>query len=162
MLSPEALLAGGSVSFEVEIPEAVLRPAAEADTSAVADAVPARTVRLRPLTVRDLQLVSRAASENDTLIGALMVQRALVEPELSVAEVASAHVGLVQFLLRRVNEISGITVTADDLAAAAQAPLAKAALALSREFGWTPDEVAELTVGQMLLHLQMLAGGREP
>jgi hypothetical protein len=162
MLSPEALLAGGSVSFEVEVPEAVLRPSAEADANGMPDSGERRTVRIRPLTVHDLQLISRAASENETLIGALMVQRALVEPELSVAQVTAAHIGLVQFLLHRVNEISGITVTADELAAAAQAPLAKAALVLSREFGWTPDEVAELTIGQMLLHLQMLAEAPQP
>jgi hypothetical protein len=162
MLSTEALLAGGSVSFEVEVPAAVLQPAAEAETNGTPESGGTRTVRIRPLTVHDLQLISRAASENETLIGALMVQRALVEPELSVAEVTAAHVGLVQFLLHRVNEISGITVTADELAAAAQAPLAKAALILSREFGWTPDEVASLTVGQMLLHLQMLAEAPQP
>jgi len=35
-----------------------------------------------------------------------MVQSALVEPELTVQQVGAMHVGLVQFLLEKVNEIS--------------------------------------------------------
>ncbi len=151
-LTAEDLLAGSTATFEVEVPDAVLRPHAGGD--GVAEP---RKVRLRPLTVGDLQLVARAAKESDTLLGALMVQRALVEPQLSVAQVASTHVGLVQFLLEHVNAISGITATAADVRAAAQAPLAKAAFVLAREFGWSPEQVSELTVGQVLLHLQMLA-----
>jgi hypothetical protein len=85
-----------------------------------------------------------------------MVQRALVEPALSVAQVAGAPAGLVQLLLHHVNRVSGIAATSDELARASQAPLARAALALERAFGWTPAEVSELTVGQMLLHLQLL------
>jgi hypothetical protein len=65
-------------------------------------------------------------------------------------------VGLVQFLLNEVNRISGITATAEQLSATTEAPLAKAAFILAREFGWTPQEVNELTLGQVLLHLQML------
>ncbi|HEX9440106.1 MAG TPA: hypothetical protein VF909_10505 [Roseiflexaceae bacterium] len=149
MLSVEELLAGSSLTFEVVIPPAVLRPADGA-------AGEARTVRLRPLTVRDLQLIARAAKESDALSATLMVQRALVDPELSVAQVAAMHVGLVQYLLEHVNRISGITATAAELDDAAEAPLARAAFVLAREFGWTPQQVSELTLGQVLLHLQML------
>jgi hypothetical protein len=152
MLSAEELLAGSSLTFEVEVPSHVLHPA----TTAVASANGARTVRLRPLTVRDLQLISRAAKESDSLTATLMVQRALVNPEMSVAQVASLHVGLVQFLLEHVNQISGITTTAEQLGEVMEAPLAKAAFILAREFGWTPQQVSELTLGQVLLHLQML------
>ncbi|CAA9303842.1 MAG: hypothetical protein AVDCRST_MAG93-4785 [uncultured Chloroflexia bacterium] len=59
MLSAEELLAGGDLTFEVEVPPEVLRPAEGAGNG-----MPA-TVRLQPLTVRDLQLVSRAAKESD-------------------------------------------------------------------------------------------------
>jgi hypothetical protein len=151
MLTADELLAGSSLTFETELPESVLRPA-NGGGAALAD----RTVRLRPLTVADLQLVARAAKENDSLLGTLMVQRALTEPELSVAQVAALHVGLVQFLLREVNRISGIDASADALAEAKDAPLAKAAFVLAREFGWTPEEIGELTLGQVVLHLQML------
>jgi hypothetical protein len=148
MLSAEELLAGGSLTFEVEVPAEVLRPAG-------GDGAPT-TLRLRPLTVRDLQLVSRAAKESDTLTATLMVQRALVEPEMSIAQVSAMHVGLLQFLLEQVNRVSGITATSEQLSDAVEAPLAKAAFVLAQEFGWTPQQVNELTLGQVLLHLQML------
>src|SRR4051794_29243436 len=142
MLSAEELLAGAALTFEVDVPDELLDAGGQ--------------VRLRPLSVHDLQLIQRAAKESDSLLATLMVQRALLEPELTVAQVAAAPVGLVQFLLHHVNRISGITATADEIAQSAQAPIARAAFVLSREFGWTPEQVSELTVGQMLLHLQML------
>ena len=98
----------------------------------------------------------RAAKESDSLLGTLMVQRALVEPALSVADVTALHVGLVQYLLREVNRISGIDATSEELAEVKDAPLARAAFILAREFGWTPEEIGELTLGQVLLHLQLL------
>jgi hypothetical protein len=150
MLSPEELLAGGSLTFEVEVPAEVLYPAEGAGNGAPT------TVRLRPLSVRDLQLISRAAKESDSLTATLMVQRALVEPEMSVAQASAMHVGLVQFLLEQVNQISGIATTSEQLAGVVEAPLAKAAFVLAQEFGWTPQQVNELTLGQVLLHLQML------
>jgi hypothetical protein len=156
MLTAEELLAGSSLTFEVEIPPDVLHPGHDTDAGEAP-----RAVRLRPLAVHDLQLISRAAKEQDQLTATLMVQRALVEPEMSVAQVAGLHVGLVQFLLNEVNRISGIAVTAEQLSATTDTPLAKAAFILAREFGWTPQEVNELTLGQVLLHLQMLAGAKE-
>jgi hypothetical protein len=171
MLSAEELLAGGSLTFEVEVPAGLLAPGngvgstepARSGGAGLAGAVAGNgseaapgTVRLRPLTVADLQLVSRAAKENDSLLATLMVQRALVEPELSVAEVAAMHVGLVEFLLGEVNRISGINATRGDLTAIADAPLAKATFVLAERFGWTPQEVSDMTLGQILLHLQML------
>jgi hypothetical protein len=150
MLSAEELLAGGDLTFEIEVPPGVLRPAEGAG-----DGAPT-TVRLRPLTVRDLQLVSRAAKESDSLTATLMVQRALVEPEMSVTQASAMHVGLLQFLLEQVNRISGISATSEQLSGAVEAPLAKAAFVLAQEFGWTPQQVNELTLGQVLLHLQML------
>jgi hypothetical protein len=152
MLSAEELLAGSALTFEVEVPAAILHPG----NSAGNEAGEGGTVQLRPLTVHDLQLVSRAARESDSLLATLMVQRALVEPAMSVAQVSTLPVGLVQLLLHHVNRISGISATSNQLASAAEAPLAKAAFVLAREFGWTPQQVGELTLGQVLLHLQML------
>ncbi len=147
MLSADELLAGGSLSFEVEIPGQILNTA-KADTDG--------RVRLRPLTVRDLQLIARAAKENDALTSALMVQTALLDPELSLPQVNALHVGLLQFLLENVNRISGISAPPKEIQAAAEDPLVRAAYLLSREFGWTPEEVGQLTLGQILLHLQLL------
>jgi hypothetical protein len=152
MLSAEELLAGSGLTYEIEVPSAVLHPGSGNGTGESGD----MRVRLRPLTVRDLQLVTRAARENDSLLGALMVQRALLEPQMSVAQVAGMHVGLLQFLLDEVNRISGIAVSDEAMAGAMEAPLAKAAFVLAQEYGWTPQQVSELTLGQVLLHLQML------
>jgi hypothetical protein len=159
MLSPEELLAGSGLTYETEIPADVLRPGSAAAMNGASALHKQRsTVRLRPLTVSDLQLVTRASKENDSLLGVLMVQRALVEPEMTVPQVAGMHVGLLQFLLGEVNRISAILVTDGDVAAAAAAPLSRAAFVLAKEYGWTPNQVSELTLGQVLLHLEMLSG----
>lgn len=162
-LAAEELLAGGTLRFDIEIPEDVLVPSgAGPGASSSTVALPRRDrdgpaiVRLRPLTVADLQVVTRAAAERDTLLATLMVQRALVEPELAVAQVAAMHAGLVHWLLDEVNRISGITSSRAVLASAAESPIARAAFLLAREYGWTPQEVNELTLGQVLLHLELL------
>jgi len=155
MLSAEELLAGGALDYRIEIPDEVLRPGSrEAGSDPGA-------VRLRPLTVHDLQLISRAAKESDTLTATLMVQRALLEPALTVPQVSAMHAGLLHYLLERVNEISGISASSELLQQAVSAPLARAAFILARELGWTPQQVGELTLGQVLLNLEMLEQGNE-
>ena len=166
MLSAEELLAGSELTFQIEIPAKVLHPSLAGESGKPAEGAqqtaPAQNyVRLRPLTLRDLQTIARAAKENDTLVATLMVQQALVEPQLSVVQVTALHAGLVQYLLEQVNRISGIVTTEDELTTAIAAPLAKASFILAREFGWTPQQVNELTLGQVLLHLQMLQNGHE-
>ncbi len=152
MLTAEELLAGSALTFEVEVPAEILRPAGGGAAKGPA------SVRLRPLTVRDLQLIARAAKENDSLVAALMVQRALVEPELSVQQVSGLHAGLVEFLVEEINRISGITASAEQISEARRSPLVKATYVLAKEFGWTPEQVGQLTLAQVLLHLEMLRG----
>lgn len=154
MLSSEELLAGGTLDFEIKLPPDILHPAGTQHE----DVDTGNTVRLRPLTVYDLQIISRAAKENDSLTATLMVQRSLVEPQMTVAQVNGMHIGLVQYLLQHVNEISGISASQAQINEAADAPLIKAAFVLAKEFGWTPQQVNELTLGQVLLNLQMLRG----
>jgi hypothetical protein len=158
MLSAEDLLAGSQLTFVVAVPRALLRPSANGHSGDAApdEATGDLTVRLRPLTVGDMQMIARAAKEKDNLVATLMVQQALVEPKLSVAQVAAMHAGLVQFLLDQVNHISGINLPAQELDQAVEAPLARAAFLLAQAFGWTPQEISGLTLGQVLLHLQML------
>lgn len=151
MLSAEELLAGSKLTFEIQLPADILSPGKEASSENFP-----QTVKLRPLTVNDLQLVLRAAKESDNLVAVLMVQRALVEPKLTVSQAMSMHIGLMQFLLEKVNQISGIETSPTQLSMAMEAPLSKAAFILAKEFGWTPQQVNELTLGQVLLHMQML------
>lgn len=152
MLTGEELLAGASLDFEMEIPDEILHPVHGSANKL------ASKVRMRPLSVMDLQLINRAAKENDNLVAALMIHRALIEPQMTVPQVSSMHVGLTQYLLSCVNEISGITSSAKQLDDAVEAPLTKAAYVLSKAFGWSPQQVGELTLGQMLLNLKMLKG----
>jgi hypothetical protein len=147
------LLLGGSQLHTVELPAHVLAPAG--------GGAPA-TVVLRPLRLVDLQRIQKAAQESQALTSVLMVQQALVEPKATVDEVNRMHAGLVEFLLREVNRVSGLTLDADELHAAVQAPLARACLVLAREFGWTPEECAGLTLGQILLYVEMLGRGERP
>jgi hypothetical protein len=147
ILTGEALLAGGAIEHDVELP---------ADRLAAGTA---GRVRLRPLSVRDLQLIAKAAKDDDALSAALMIQRALVEPKLKLEEVQALPAGLARFLVDAVNEISGTDLPRDALEELVQSPLAKACFVLAREFGWTPEEVSGMTIGQILLYLEM--GRRE-
>ena len=156
MLCAQELLAGAELTYTLSVPPEILNPGGD---GAQPDGPP--TVRLRPLTVRDLQRISRAAKENDQLTATLMVQQALVEPEMTVSQAAALHAGLVQFLLGEVNRISGIGAKSETLNHMAEEPLAKAAYILAREYGWTPDQVNQLTLGQVLLHLQMMRQERD-
>jgi len=147
VLSAQDLLTGAEVETVLEIPETLLPGDA-----------PDRRVRLKPLVVRDLRLIARAARENEDLTGALMVRQALVEPTLSLDQLGALPVGLLQFLLREVNRISGISASEDEVLNALEDPLVKASLLLSRELGWTPDEVGRLTLGETMLHVAALRG----
>lgn len=150
-LSAEELLAGSESTFTVAVPPSVWKP--EGDRQEAGE------VTLRPLTVRDIQRISQAAKEQRVLTSVLMVQQALVKPKLSVEQVGVLPVGLVQFLLAKTNAVSGLSVEGDDLENAVRAPLARACFILAREFGWTPAQCSDLTVGQILLYLEMLARG---
>ncbi len=149
-LSASDLLAGGELVHDINVPPHLM-PARDNSPNGSDSGV-----RLRPLTVRDLQLISRAAKENDGLTSALMIQTALVEPKMELAEVYRLPVGLMNFLLDEVNRVSGIGTSEADLQSAAEEPLIKAAFILAKEFGWTPEQVSDLTLGQLMLNLQLL------
>ncbi len=146
-LSSEDLLAGGGLRHEVEIPPEYLNGAGKADTG--------KTVSLQPLTVRDVQLIGKAAKDDEGLSAALMIQHAMVEPRLKLEQVQQLPAGLARHLVERINQISGIDLPRNALEEMVQTPLAKACFVLSREFGWTPEEVSGMTIGQILLYLEM-------
>jgi len=148
VLTAADLLAGADAVRDVEVPADLLGGLAVPPAD--------RRVRLKPLTVNDLRLVARAARDNDELTAALMVQRSLVDPALTVRDVSRMPVGLLQFLLREVNAISGISASEEQVARAIEDPLAQAAFRLSQAFGWTPEQIGKLTMGDVLAHLQLL------
>jgi hypothetical protein len=148
-LSAEDLLAGAAATYAVEVPARVLDPES-------ASPEPGEVV-LRPLTVRDLQRITQAAKEQQVLTSILMVQQALVRPKLTVEQTGSLPAGVLQFLLQKVNSLSGLGLDKDDLDQAVRAPLSRACFLLAREFGWSPAQCTELTLGQILVYLEMLA-----
>ena len=148
-LSASDLLAGGDITYEVEIPASFYGASPGANS-------PPKGVKLKPLTVKDLQLIARAARDNDAMTSALMIQRALVEPELELSQVQRLPMGLMGFPLDEINRISGIGASEAELESAAEEPLIRASFLLAKEFGWTPEQVNELTLGQLMLNLQLL------
>ncbi len=157
-LTADELLASGTATHAVRIPQSLLR----GQSAGEADDAPAGEVTLRPLLVRDVDRVVRASREQRVLASVLMVQQALVAPKMTVEQVGDLPAGVVQFLADRVNAISGLSVNQDELEQAVRAPLARACFILAREFGWTPAECSELTVGQVLLYLEMIARDERP
>lgn len=151
ILTAEELLAGGALTHEVEVPADLLSFNGSGPTDC--------RVVLRPLTVRDLQRIGKAARDDDGLSAALMIQQALVEPALKPDQVSQLPAGLARFLVEQINALSGISTPRDALEELVQAPLAKACFVLAKEFGWTPEQVSGMTIGQILLYLEMAHGG---
>ena len=146
-LTAEELLGGAELTHEVALPADLWGSATEAPPDA--------SVRLRPLTVKDLQRIGRAARDDEELSAALMIQQALVEPALQLDQVSKLPAGLARFLVEQINAVSGISTPRSELEEMVQAPLARACFKLASEFGWTPEEASGLTLGQILLYLEM-------
>jgi len=153
-LTAEELLAGAKLTHEVEIPSELVSTNGPGPVNA--------RVVLRPLTVRDLQRIGKAARDDEGLSAALMIQQALVEPALKLEQVSQLRAGLARFLIERINAISGVSTPLNALEELVQAPLAKACFVLAKEFGWTPEEVSGMTIGQILLYLEMAHRGGTP
>jgi hypothetical protein len=148
-LSCEELLAGCSLTHDIEIPRDLLRP-----NGGGADVKDTKVV-LRPLNVLDLQRIAKAARDDESLSATLMIQQSLVEPSLDVEQILKLPAGIARFLVERINALSGISTPRDSIQEHVQAPLAKACFILAREFGWTPEQVSGMTIGQILLYLEM-------
>ncbi|PVU82790.1 hypothetical protein DDP54_06945 [Cellulomonas sp. WB94] len=144
-LTAEDLLAGSALTHEVELPPGG----------------PVGAVTVRPLTVRDVQLVAHAAKDDRELAAGLMIARAVVEPVLTVEQAGRLPAGLARFLVDTINELSGIETPRDRLAELVQAPLAKACFVLAEEFGWTAEDVAGMTIGQILMYVEMTGRASE-
>ena len=141
------------MSYEIEIPEAVLHPKLDGE---LVNAETGKKVKLRPLTVKDVQLIAKAAKDDEVLTSILMIQKAVVEPQLKQSDIANMHSGLIGFLVDRINYISGLSTTEDEIQEIAESPIVQAFFVLAKEFNWTPQQVRGMTVGQILGYLEML------
>ena len=161
LLTANELLAGGDVTYDVEIPSSVLAPAAASASDGLAG-IGSRRVRLRPLTLRDVQLIAKAARDDDVLTSLLMIQRAVVDPPLKEKDVAGMRSGVVRFLVTEINRVSGLTSDVDTQRELAESPFMQALVILASEFGWTPDQMRSLTVAQVVGFLDGLQRLRRP
>lgn len=101
-LSAEDLLAGTTVTYNVAVPASILRPGSAGENHSEA------VVRLRPLTLGVFLLIMKAAKEDASLIPLLMIQESLVEPEMSLNQIKQLHLGLINFLIGHIRQISGL------------------------------------------------------
>jgi len=147
LLNADDLLTGSQSFHEVTIPASILKPAA---TNGAADS---GHVRMRPLDIAVLTLISRAAREDASLIPLLMIKEAVVEPALTIDQIRQMHVGLVHYLVSQVNRISGLDASGAVLDEAVDSPLGQTHLLLAKHFGWTPEQVSQLTPGQVAVYL---------
>lgn len=148
LLSAHELLAGSTLVHDVEVPEQVLRPGSAAEPGKAAG-----HVKLRPLRIATLSLILRASREDPSLVPLLMVKESLVEPALQLEQIRQLHAGLVHFLVARINLISGLDTDGAGAQSAAASPLGQTHLLLAKHFGWTPQQVSELTPGQVAVYL---------
>jgi hypothetical protein len=148
VLSAQDLLAGSALIHQVTIPDAVLRPFSGLQAASTPVAI-----RLRPLSIGTLTLISRAAREDSGLIPLLMIKEAVVEPALTLDQIRQFHVGLVHFLIGRINQVSGLDAEGQPYDDVLGSPATKAHFLLARHFGWTPDQVAQLTPAQVMVYL---------
>jgi hypothetical protein len=146
-LTAEDLLAGSALEHEVALPPGL----GELSGS----------VTIRPLTVRDVQRIAHAARDDRELAAGLMIRQALVSPALTAEQAGRLPAGLARFLVDEVNRLSGIDTPRDRLAELVQTPLAKACFVLADEFGWTPEDVSAMTIGQILMYVEMSGRGAE-
>lgn len=152
MLTAADLLAGPDQTHKVEIPQHLVP----------GDAAAPRTVEIRPLVLADVARLNKAARQDGELSSALMVQQALMDPRLTLDEVHGLSAGLVEFLIGEINQVSGLSLDADDVTQLIHEPLNRAVFVLSSEFGWTPERCADLTVGQVLMYVEMMGRGERP
>jgi hypothetical protein len=108
-LSSPDLLAGANATFDLTIPTEVLKPGLANQASQPAE-TQSVTVQLQPLTIGTFQLIMKAANQDAGLIPLLMIKESLVEPKLSLDQVRQMHLGLVNFLILHIRQISGLTV----------------------------------------------------
>ncbi|HEY2963434.1 MAG TPA: hypothetical protein VGJ37_13510 [Pyrinomonadaceae bacterium] len=152
-VTAEELLAGRELTFEVEIPPQILSPSLD---NGHANGREAKKVQLRPLTVKDVQLIAKGAKDDEVLTSVLMIQKAVVEPALKQSDIAGMHSGLVRFLVDAINRISGLSTTENEMKEIVDSPIVRAFFVLAKEFNWTPQQVREMTVGQILGYLELL------
>ena len=103
ILSAEDLLAGAESTFDLVIPPE-LTPLSKTAMAEGAQQV----IKIRPLSIGVFSLIMRAAKSDASLIPLFMVKEGVVEPALSLEQVKKMPIGLVEFIVENLREVSGL------------------------------------------------------
>lgn len=101
-LSAEDLLSGSKAIHDLKLPPELLGGQAGSNGTE-------RSVQIRPLTMGTFQLIMKAGREDPGLIPLLMVKECLAEPVLTMQQVRDLPLGLVEYLVVHIRNISGLT-----------------------------------------------------
>ena len=156
LATADDLLAGAGEEHVVEVPYEIRRP-----LDVGGEAPDPLEVHVRALTLGDVHRIAKASKGDEALAGAMMIERALVQPHLERSQIQQLPSGLVRFLIDVINRSSGLVATNDEVRTAAESPLGRLFFALAKEFGWSAQDVRELTVGEALTYLQAIRSGTE-
>lgn len=105
-LTPEDLLAGATLTFDVVVPLHLLH---SQFTETEGDRLAQPIVQIRPLTIGTFQLIMKAAKNDAGLIPLLIIKESLVQPTLSLEQTRHLPLGLVNFLVDQIRQVSGLT-----------------------------------------------------
>ncbi len=104
-LTPEDLLAGAKTTYEISVPSGILRPGEKSTADSESMEM---TVEIRPITIGTFQLIMKAAKSDPGLIPLLMIKESMVNPKLALPQIQQLHLGLIDFLIEHIREISGM------------------------------------------------------
>jgi hypothetical protein len=100
-VTADDLLAGANATYRIEVPSEVVKPGESEGGKPV-------VVHLRPITIGGFQLILKAAKEDAAMIPLLLIKESLVEPALNLQQIQRMHLGLVEYLVGHIREISGM------------------------------------------------------
>ena len=117
-LTPEDLLTGVAMTFEVVVPAHLVRsalpsrresPARAEQSESMGGARAAQSVvQIRPLTIGTFQLILKASKSDPGLLPLLLIKESLVQPTLSLEQIKQLPLGLVTFLIEQIRQVSGL------------------------------------------------------
>ena len=76
-----------------------------------------------------------------------------MEPALTLDQIRQMHVGMANFLVGLINTLSGLEADGESVNGAVQEPITQAHILLAKHFGWTPQQVGQLTPAQVAVYL---------
>lgn len=109
ILSAEDLLAGAETIFEIVMPNEMISQSFDAKTMNGNGTTQERIIKIRPLTIGVFSLITRAAKNDSALIPLFMIKESVVEPVLTIEQVKKMPIGMVEFIIENIRNVSGLT-----------------------------------------------------